>query len=141
MINKIYFIIINISIILFLSHKIESRFIDTNLTLCEPKWQCKFPGLIVSHKPFGNIKIGLLIILIYILITSYISLNIYKILNNIQLKKNKKINIYILLLLVFLWILWTIFETHHKNNISQKYFLFYNICIFIPGTIVYLLYL
>ena len=32
-------------------------------------------------------------------------------------------------------------NTHHKNNIFQKYFLLYNLFIFIPGTILYLLHI
>ena len=56
------------SAVLFLLHKIEDRFKERVGPSCGPtsptQWQCRFPGIVLSHKPWSR-GLGALVMCIY----------------------------------------------------------------------------
>ena len=79
--SRIYSIALVTSAIIFLGHKIEDRFTDKPGKSCAPEhpenWKCKFPGQIVSHKPW-DWKTGLCVTFIYVLIGVIVTLGVSK---------------------------------------------------------------
>ena len=116
LIGRLYLIVLITSSIIFFMHKIEHRFIDKQGKSCEimsdNKWQCDFPGLILSHKPW-NYTTGIIVSIIYILLIIFFIININKLKNNIIYDKHITLSLILFILFSVLWLYWGYFEIHH----------------------------
>ena len=112
------------SAIIFISHKIEDRFTDTPGKSCEEghphAWQCKFPGQIVSHKPW-DVKTGIVVTLIYAIIATSITAAVSRMAFHVAHSTQRWTPSFVgLLIFTILWAAWGGFETHHMKKTHMR---------------------
>ena len=121
---RLYTVVLIVSVVIFLAHKIEDRFTDTPGKSCqadhEHAWQCKFPGQIVSHKPC-DVKTGCTVVCIYIVIGALVCFLMSRVAINVA-KSTQVItpSLFAIVLFSLLWVAWGSFETHHIKKTYNR---------------------
>jgi hypothetical protein len=122
--RRLYTVVLIVSVVIFLAHKIEDRFTDTPGKSCQSDhknaWQCKFPGQIVSHKPWG-VKTGCAVVSIYVVIGALVCILMSRVANNVA-KSTRVIAPPLVAIVLFslLWVAWGSFETHHIKKTYNR---------------------
>lgn len=122
--SRIYSVALATSAIIFLGHKIEDRFTDKPGKSCAPdhpeSWKCKFPGQIVSHKPW-DWKTGCCVTFIYVLIGVIVTLGVSKLAFAVEASKTlwTPATVGFVLFSLF-WIAWGAWETHHQKKTHNR---------------------
>ena len=83
-------------------------------------WKCKFPGQIVSHKPW-DWKTGLCVTFIYVLIGVIVTLGVSKLAFAVEASKTlwTPATVGFVLFSLF-WIAWGAWETHHQKKTHNR---------------------
>ena len=112
------------SAVVFLAHKIEDRFTDDPGKSCQEDhphaWQCKFPGQIVSHKPWSK-GVGASVCIIYIIIAVMVIGGVRRMAMNVATGP-RGISASLVGIVVFslIWTAWGAFETHHMKKTIKR---------------------
>lgn len=109
--------------IIFIYHKIDHRFRDPVGASCDAdrleSWMCRFPGLIVSHKPW-SVQAGIATTCVYVAVAITLMVLLSLAARRAAALGGASWQLAAVVAFSALWFAWAAFETHHIEKTAAR---------------------
>lgn len=120
--RHVFLIALAVSAMLFVLHKTHGRFADAQGKSCQKEhahsWMCKWPGAILSHKPWTR-STGVAVLLLYVAIAGAVMAGLHAA-TLAATPQGRQWGATVVVLFTLGWAGWACFETHHTHKTHER---------------------